>query len=56
MVREANPEQLPARQLRARRPSQLWVSDITHLATWRGVVYVAFVIDVFARCVIGWRV
>jgi len=38
------------------RPNALWVADITYVATWRGFVYVAFVIDAFARCIIGWRV
>jgi putative transposase len=37
-------------------PNQLWVSDFTYVATWRGFVYVAFVIDVFARRIVGWRV
>ena len=36
-------------------PNQLWVSDFTYVATWRGVVFVAFVIDVFARRIVGWR-
>ena len=36
--------------------NQLWVSDFTYVATWRGFVYVAFVIDVFARRIVGWRV
>jgi transposase InsO family protein len=40
----------------ATRPNQLWVADVTYVATWRGVVYVAFVIDVFARYIVGWRV
>ena len=40
---------------KATRPNQLWVSDLTYVATWRGFVYVAFVIDVFARRVVGWR-
>ena len=39
----------------ATRPNQLWVSDFTYVATWRGFVYVAFVIDVFARRIVGWR-
>jgi putative transposase len=39
----------------ATRPNQLWVSDFTYIATWRGFVYVAFVIDVFARRIVGWR-
>ena len=44
------------RQFRARRPNLLWVSDFTYVATWQGFVYVAFVIDVFARRIVGWRV
>jgi putative transposase len=44
------------RQFRAERPSQLWVSDFTYVSTWQGFVYVAFVIDVFARRIVGWRV
>ena len=40
----------------ASRPNQLWVADFTYVATWSGFVYVAFVIDVFARCIVGWRV
>jgi len=38
------------------RPNALWVADLTYVATWRGVVYVAFVIDAFARRIVGWRV
>ena len=44
------------RQFQAGRPNQLWVADFTYVATWSGFVYVAFVIDVFARRIIGWRV
>jgi transposase InsO family protein len=44
------------RQFRAPRPNMLWVSDFTYVATWQGFVYVAFVIDVFARRIVGWRV
>jgi putative transposase len=44
------------RQFRAPRPNQLWVSDFTYVATWQGFVYVAFVIDTFARRIVGWRV
>jgi transposase InsO family protein len=44
------------RQFRAPRPNVLWVSDFTYVATWQGFVYVAFVIDVFARRIVGWRV
>src|SRR5258708_28170182 len=44
------------RQFQAPRPNVLWVSDFTYVATWAGFVYVAFVIDTFARCLVGWRV
>ena len=44
------------RQFRAPRPNALWVSYSTYVATWAGFVYVAFVIDVFARRIVGWRV
>ena len=44
------------RQFTATRPNQLWVSDFTYVATWRGFVYVALVIDVFSRRIVGWRV
>ena len=44
------------RQFKASRPNELWVADFTYVATWGGFVYVAFVIDVFARRIIGWRV
>ena len=44
------------RRFVAPRPNQLWVSDFTYVATWGGCVYVAFVIDVFARRLVGWRV
>lgn len=43
------------RQFKAPRPNALWVSDFTYVATWAGFVYVAFVIDVFARRIVGWR-
>jgi putative transposase len=43
------------RRFRASRPDQLWVSDFTFVATWAGFVYVAFVIDVFSRRIVGWR-
>jgi transposase InsO family protein len=39
----------------AERPNQLWVADFTYVATWRGMVYVAFVLDVFSRRIVGWR-
>jgi transposase InsO family protein len=44
------------RQFRAPRPNVLWVSDFTYVATWTGFVYVAFVIDAYARRIVGWRV
>ncbi|CAP41350.1 integrase, catalytic domain [Bordetella petrii] len=44
------------RQFRADRPNQLWVSDFTYVSTWQGWLYVAFVIDVYARRIVGWRV
>lgn len=44
------------RQLTAQQPNQLWVADITYVATWSGFVYVAFVVEVFSRYIVGWRV
>ena len=44
------------RQFHAPRPNALWLSDFTYVATWRGFVYVAFVIDAYARRIVGWRV
>jgi putative transposase len=44
------------RQFKAPRPNALWVSDFTYVTTWAGFVYVAFVIDTFARRIVGWRV
>jgi len=52
----ARPRDLVTRQFTAVRPNQLWVADLTYVATWRGFVYVAFVIDVFSRRIVGWRV
>jgi len=49
------PRDLVDRHFTATRPNQLWVSDFTYVATWRGFAYVAFVIDVFARRIVGWR-
>ena len=54
--RAAHPADLVERQFVAERPNQLWVADFTYVATWRGLVYVAFVIDVFSRVLVGWRV
>ena len=50
------PADLVDRHFVATRPNQLWVADFTYVATWAGFVYVAFVIDVFARRIVGWRV
>jgi transposase InsO family protein len=49
------PADLVNRDFTATRPNQLWVADLTYVATWRGFVYVAFVIDVFSRKIVGWR-
>ena len=51
-----SPPDLVERRFTATRPNQLWVSDFTYVATWGGFVYAAFVIDVFARRIVGWRV
>jgi putative transposase len=50
------PADLVDRNFTATRPNQLWVSDFTYVASWAGFVYVAFVIDAFARRIVGWRV
>ncbi len=67
-ARQRNPALLPARarrdasllpqvqRFKADRPNELWVADFTYVSTWQGFVYVAFVIDVFARRIVGWRV
>ena len=49
------PMDLVQRQFAATKPNQLWVADFTYVATWRGFVYTAFVIDVFSRRIVGWR-
>ncbi len=50
------PEDRVNREFHAPRPNALWLSDFTYVATWAGFVYVAFVIDAFARRIVGWRV
>jgi len=50
------PDDKVNRQFVAAMPDQLWVSDFTYVSTWAGMVYVAFIIDVFARKIVGWRV
>jgi len=49
------PADLVNRNFIVQRPNALWVSDLTYIATWRGFAYVAFVIDAFARRIVGWR-
>jgi transposase InsO family protein len=51
----ARPSDLVERNFTTTRPNQLWVADLTYVATWRGFVYVAFVIDTYARRIVGWR-
>jgi transposase InsO family protein len=53
---QARPVDRVGRRFVAEHPNQLWVADITYVATWSGFVYVAFVIDVFSRAIVGWRV
>ena len=52
----ARPADLVQRNFTASRPNQLWVADLTYVATWAGFVYVAFIIDVFSRMIVGWSV
>jgi transposase InsO family protein len=49
------PLDLVKRQFKAERPNALWVADFTYVSTWQGFAYVAFVVDVFARRIVGWR-
>ena len=56
MVKVRYPADRVSRQFQATRPNALWVADLTYVATWAGFVYVAFVIDVYARRIVGWRV
>lgn len=50
------PADLVDRNFTAERPNQLWVADLTYVATWAGFAYVAFVVDVYSRMIVGWRV
>lgn len=52
----SRPADLVDRQFVSTRPDQLWVADLTYVATWRGFVFVAFIVDVFSRRIVGWRV
>jgi putative transposase len=49
------PADLVDRQFAAERPNQLWVADLTYVATWSGFVYAAFIIDVYSRMIVGWQ-
>ncbi|HET9328883.1 MAG TPA: IS3 family transposase [Candidatus Eisenbacteria bacterium] len=49
------PPDLVERRFTATQPNQLWVADLTYVVTWRGFAYVAFVVDVFSRRIVGWR-
>ena len=49
------PADLVERNFSAKRPNELWVADLTYVATWSGFVYVAFVVDVFSRFIVGWQ-
>jgi len=49
------PADLVERDFSAARPNQLWVADLTYVATWSGFVYVAFIIDAFSRFLVGWQ-
>ena len=51
-----NPHDLVNRNFTADRPNQLWVADFTFVSTWQGFAYVAFIVDVFSRFIVGWRV
>ena len=51
----ARPADLVGRDFTATRPNQLWVADLTYVATWSGFVYVAFITDVYSRMIVGWR-
>jgi putative transposase len=50
------PDDKVNREFKAQSPNQLWVSDFTYVSTWQGMVYVAFVVDVFSRKIVGWSV
>src|SRR3954447_14966498 len=52
---DARPDDLVQRVFRSSAPNRLWVADLTYVATWSGWVYVAFVMDVYSRRIVGWR-
>ena len=49
------PQDLVQRNFQAERPDQLWVADFTYVSTWEGWIYVTFIIDVYARRIVGWQ-
>jgi len=53
--RASRPADLVERRFVAARPNQLWVTDLTYVATWAGTAYVCFIVDVFSRTIVGWR-
>lgn len=53
---EARPADLVGRVFKAVAPNLLWVADLTYVSTWAGTIYVSFVVDVFSRRIVGWRV
>lgn len=53
---DSRPLDLVRREFTASRPNQLWVADFSYVASWAGMLYVAFIIDVFSRMIVGWRV
>ena len=56
VVHGERPDDRVNREFKVSRPNALWVSDLTYVATWRGFAYTAFVIDAYARRIVGWRV
>ena len=56
VVHSERPDDRVNREFKVSRPNALWVSDLTYVATWRGFAYTAFVIDAYARRIVGWRV
>ena len=56
VVQGQRPDDRVNREFKVSRPNALWVSDLTYVATWRGFAYTAFVIDAYARRIVGWRV
>jgi putative transposase len=52
----ARPADLVERRFSAAQPNALWVTDLTYVATWAGMAYVCFIVDVFSRRIVGWRV